>query len=59
MSTQVYYYFSCAGSDNTVLAWTSSMILFGLGVLYLALHFTVGRDYANQLKQELDMNPPN
>jgi hypothetical protein len=47
VSTEVYYYFSCAGSDNVVLAWVSSMVLFGLGILYLILHFSIGRGYAN------------
>lgn len=50
VSTEVYYYFSCSGTDNPVLAWTSSMVLFGIGVLYLFLHFTVGNAYANDLK---------
>lgn len=50
ISTQVYYYFSCSAS-NDVLAWISAMILFALGILYLILHFAVGKEgYAGELK---------
>jgi hypothetical protein len=53
LSSSVFFYFSC-GTEDTVLAWVSSMIIFYIGVLYLLLHFCAGEGYSQSLKEQLN-----
>jgi hypothetical protein len=49
----VFYFFTCGGYNNDVLAWTCSMTLFSLGVLFSVLHFATG-GYSAEIKTELN-----
>lgn len=52
LSSSIFFYFSC-GTENVVLAWVSSMIIFAMGAMYVFMHFCAGEGYANSLKTHI------
>ena len=51
LSSVVFFFFSC-GTDETTLAWIISMIVFGLGIVYVFLNYC-SSDYNEQVKEGL------
>jgi hypothetical protein len=49
----VFFYFSCGVEGSTVLAWILSMIIFGLGVVFVILN-CCSSDYNNDVRERLN-----
>lgn len=47
----MFFFFSCQEGD-TVLAWIASMIIFGLGIVFIILNYC-GGDYNEQVRERL------
>ena len=37
MASSVFYYFTCSGVDNTVVAWIAAILIFVVGVFYIII----------------------
>jgi hypothetical protein len=51
MASSVFYFFSC-GSNNDVLGWISSILIFLLGVFYIGVHFCGGEAFKTKEETE-------